>query len=46
MFDDQNIYVACRCSDQHPERIVANDMRRDGLEAPPPALNLEIKPST
>jgi hypothetical protein len=29
LFDDSNIYVACRCSDEHPERIVANDMRRD-----------------
>ena len=29
MFDDENIYVACRCWDEHPERIVANDMRRD-----------------
>jgi hypothetical protein len=34
MFDDQDIYVACRCSDQHPERIVANDMRRDGSNQP------------
>ena len=24
-----NIYFACRCWDTHPERIVANDMRRD-----------------
>ena len=29
MFDDDNLYVACRCWDTHPERIVANDMRRD-----------------
>ena len=29
LFDDKNIYVACRCWDEHPERIVANDMRRD-----------------
>lgn len=29
LFDDKNIYLACRCSDAHPERIVANDMRRD-----------------
>ena len=29
LFDDDNIYVACRCWDTHPERIVANDMRRD-----------------
>ena len=29
LFDDTNMYFACRCWDQHPERIVANDMRRD-----------------
>ncbi len=29
LFDDDNLYVACRCWDTHPERIVANDMRRD-----------------
>ena len=29
LFDDDNIYFACRCWDTHPERIVANDMRRD-----------------
>ena len=29
MFDDANIYFACRCWDSHPDRIVANDMRRD-----------------
>jgi hypothetical protein len=29
MFDDVNIYFACRCWDSHPDRIVANDMRRD-----------------
>ena len=29
LFDDTNIYIACRCWDEHPERIVANDMRRD-----------------
>ena len=29
MFDDDNLYIACRCWDAHPERIVANDMRRD-----------------
>lgn len=30
LYDDRNIYVSCRCSDEHPERIVANEMRRDG----------------
>jgi hypothetical protein len=29
LFDDTNIYVACRCWDANPDRIVANDMRRD-----------------
>lgn len=28
-FDDQNFYVAARLYDSHPERIVANEMRRD-----------------
>ena len=28
-FDDKNLYVACRCLDADPSRIVANDMRRD-----------------
>ncbi len=29
-FDDRNIYVAARCFDSHPEREIANEMRRDG----------------
>ena len=29
-FDDKNIYIAARCRDSQPHRIVANDMRRDG----------------
>jgi uncharacterized protein DUF5916 len=29
-FDDRNLYVAARCEDSHPERQVANEMRRDG----------------
>jgi Domain of unknown function (DUF5916) len=28
-FDDRNIYVSVRCWDSHPERIVANELRRD-----------------
>ena len=28
-FDDETLYVAARCWDSHPERIVANEMRRD-----------------
>jgi hypothetical protein len=31
LFDDRQIYIACRCSDTPPERIVANDMRRDSV---------------
>ena len=29
LYDDKNLYVACRCWDENPGRIVANDMRRD-----------------
>src|SRR5262245_33377307 len=29
LYDDTNLYIACRCWDRHPERIVANEMRRD-----------------
>ena len=29
LYDDTNLYFTCRCWDEHPERIVANDMRRD-----------------
>src|SRR5262249_46471658 len=28
-FDDRNIYVGARCWDSHPERILANELRRD-----------------
>jgi hypothetical protein len=28
-FDDRNFYVAARCWDSHPEREVANELRRD-----------------
>jgi Domain of unknown function (DUF5916)/Carbohydrate family 9 binding domain-like len=30
LFDASSIYVAARCRDSQPGRIVANDMRRDG----------------
>ena len=30
LFDARNIYIAARCQDSQPSRIVANDMRRDG----------------
>ena len=29
LFDDHSIYVAARCWDSHPERMVMNEMRRD-----------------
>ena len=29
LFDDTNLYVTCRCWTERPDRIVANDMRRD-----------------
>jgi hypothetical protein len=29
LYDDKFIYAVCRCWDEHPERTVANDMRRD-----------------
>jgi hypothetical protein len=28
-FDEKNVFVAARCWDSHPERMVANEMRRD-----------------
>ena len=28
-FDDNNVYVSARCWESHPERRVANEMRRD-----------------
>ncbi|MGE0703136.1 MAG: hypothetical protein AB7P22_04275, partial [Vicinamibacterales bacterium] len=30
VFDDENIYVAGRCWDSQPERMIVNEMRRDG----------------
>jgi hypothetical protein len=29
LFDDDNLYIAARCWDSHPEREVANELRRD-----------------
>ena len=29
MFDNDNLYIAARCHDSHPERMVVNEMRRD-----------------
>ena len=31
LFDDENLYIVGRCWDSHPERIVANEMRRDNF---------------
>ena len=31
LFDDTNVYVAARCWDSQPERAIANEMRRDGV---------------
>ncbi|MEO5763588.1 MAG: DUF5916 domain-containing protein [Vicinamibacteria bacterium] len=28
-FDERNVYVSARCLDSHPERMIANEMRRD-----------------
>ena len=28
-YDDENLYFTARCFDSHPERIVANELRRD-----------------
>jgi len=30
LFDDDTLYIAARCHDSQPHRIIANDMRRDG----------------
>ena len=30
-FDADNVYVSARLSDSHPERLIANEMRRDSL---------------
>jgi hypothetical protein len=30
LFDRENLYISARCQDSQPNRIVANDMRRDG----------------
>jgi hypothetical protein len=29
LFDDANLYIAARCWDSHPEREIANELRRD-----------------
>jgi Domain of unknown function (DUF5916) len=29
LFDDHNLYISLRCWESHPERIIANEMRRD-----------------
>jgi hypothetical protein len=32
LFDATSVYVSARCWDSHPERMVANEMRRDGAQ--------------
>jgi len=29
LFDDHNLYISLRCWESHPERMIANEMRRD-----------------
>jgi hypothetical protein len=29
LFDEHNLYISIRCWESHPERIIANEMRRD-----------------
>ena len=31
LFDRDNVYVSVRCWESHPERMIVNDMRRDGI---------------
>jgi hypothetical protein len=31
LFDEENVYISARCWDSHPERMVANEMRRDNF---------------
>jgi hypothetical protein len=31
LFDDDNVYIVARCWESHPERRVANEMRRDNI---------------
>src|ERR1051325_5613713 len=33
-YDNRNFYVSARCLDTHPERELANEMRRDGNNIP------------
>ena len=33
LFDDDNVYAVARISESQPERIIANEMRRDGSNA-------------
>ena len=34
LFDDDHVYIVGRCWESHPERMVVNDMRRDGSGVP------------
>jgi hypothetical protein len=31
LYDQENVYISGRCWDSHPERMVANEMRRDNI---------------
>jgi len=31
LYDDEHLYVTARCWEEHPDRIVANEMRRDSF---------------
>src|SRR3990172_3588229 len=45
-FDDRNFYIGARCWDSHPERMVANEMRRDnGNIAQNKNLTMVLDPS-
>jgi hypothetical protein len=33
-FDDERLYIAARCLDSQPDRIIANELRRDGGAIP------------
>jgi hypothetical protein len=32
LFDDKNVYVAFRCWESHPERMVVNEKLSDGIQ--------------
>ena len=44
LFDDKNLYISARCWDSHPEREVANEMRRDSIVTPNENLGIVLDP--